>query len=86
MINRTLLAAVVAVSAIGILSVPALAGHCPKDVKRIDEALKTTNVGDATMSKVKALRDTGNGQHKSGQHGASIATLHEAMKALGISH
>ena len=86
MIKRTLLAAVVAVSAIGILSVPALAGHCPKDVKRIDEALKMTSVSDATMSKVKALRDTGSEQHKSGQHGASLATLHEAMKALGVSH
>ncbi len=86
MIKRTLLAAVVAVSAFGMLSVPALAGHCPRDVKRIDAALKTTNVGDATMSRVKALRDTGNGQHKSGQHGAALATLHEAMNLLGVSH
>ena len=84
--KRTLLAAVVTVSAVGIFSFPAVAGHCPRDVKLIDAALKTTSVDAATMTRVKALRDTGNEQHKSGRHGSSIANLHEAMKALGISH
>ena len=86
MIRRTLLAAFVAVFAVGILSMPALAGHCPKDVRLIDGAVKMTKVSDTAMSKVKALRDKGNEQHQSGQHGASLATLHEAMKMLGVSH
>lgn len=84
--KRTLLAVLVAIFAVGILSMPALAGHCPKDVKLIDESLKMTKVSDAIMSRVKALRDKGNEQHQNGQHGASLATLHEAMKMLGISH
>ena len=84
--KRTLLAAVVAIFGTGLISIPALAGHCPKDVRRIDEALKMTKVSDANMSRVKALRDKGNEQHKTGQHGPSLQTLHEAMKILGISH
>ncbi len=84
--KRTLLAAVVAIFGTGLFSIPALAGHCPKDVRLIDEALKMTKVSDANMSRVKALRDKGNEQHKTGQHGPSLQTLHEAMKILGISH
>ncbi len=86
MIRRALLAAIVVVSAAGAFSIPALAGHCPKDVRLIDEALKMTRISDANMSRVKALRDKGNEQHNAGQHGASLNTLHEAMKILAISH
>ncbi len=84
--KRTLLAVVVAVFAVGVSANPALAGHCPRDVKRIDQALTMTKVSGAQLSTVKALRDKGDGLHKSGQHGTSVATLHEAMKILGISH
>ncbi len=86
MIRRTLLAVVVAVFATGFLSVSALAGHCPKDVKKIDAALKMSKLDKMQMSKIKALRDKGNEQHKNGQHGDSLKSLHEAMKILGISH
>ncbi len=60
---------------------PALAGHCPKDVKLIDAALATQS-----NAKAKALRDTGDGLHKSGTHKDSLAALHEAMEILGIKH
>lgn len=84
--NRNLSVAIVAAFAAGFFATPALAGHCPRDVRLIDQSLMTTKVSAADMSKVKALRDTGNGQHKAGQHGASLKTLHEAMKILGASH
>ena len=86
MFQRTLLTAVMAVFATGFLSVSALAGHCPKDVKAIDAALKMTQISEAETSKVKALRDKGHADHNGGKHGDSIKSLHEAMKILGISH
>lgn len=86
MTGRILLAAVVAMFAAGTFGAPALAGHCPKDVRLIDQSLKTARISDANMTTVKALRDKGDGQHKAGQHGASLATLHEAMKILDVSH
>jgi len=60
---------------------PALAGHCPKDVKRIDTAL-----AQQSNPKAKALRDKGDGLHKAGKHKDSLAALHEAMDILGIKH
>ena len=86
MLKRTLLATVMAVFASGFLGAPALASHCPKDVKAIDAALKTSTISGAQMSKVKALRDKGNAEHSGGKHGDSIKSLHEAMAILGISH
>lgn len=83
MIKSVLLAAVFA---IGAFATPALAAHCPKDVKAIDAALKMANLGGAQMSKVKELRDRGDAQHKGGKHGDAIGSLHEAMKILGIAH
>jgi hypothetical protein len=86
MIKRTLLTAVVAAFATGFFIAPALASHCPRDVKAIDAALKMTKISDAQMSKVKALRDKGNAEHSGGKHGDSIKSLHEAMTILGIAH
>jgi hypothetical protein len=60
---------------------PALAGHCPKDVKLIDAALATQS-----NAKAKALRDKGDGLHKSKSHKESLAALHESMEILGIKH
>jgi hypothetical protein len=60
---------------------PALAGHCPKDVKLIDTALARQSNPNA-----KALRDKGDELHKSGKHKESLAELHQAMKILGIEH
>ena len=60
---------------------PALAGHCPKDVRLIDAALAQTSNAEA-----KSLRDKGDALHKSGNHGNALAALHEAMKILNIKH
>ncbi len=86
MIRCTLLAAVVAVFATGFLSVPALAGHCPKDVKKLDAALPMSKLHKMQTWRVKGLRDKGDEQHKNGQHEDALKSLHEAMKKLGIFH
>ena len=85
-IRRTLLAAVVTAFVTGFLSVPAMAGHCPKDVKKIDAALKTSKFNKMQMSEAMGLRAKGDDQHTNGQHGDSLNSLRKAMKILGISN
>ena len=71
---------IIAFVAFGFTS-PALAGHCPKDVKLIDAALaKQSN------PEVKALRDKGDALHKAGKHQESLNELHEALNILGLLH
>lgn len=60
---------------------PALAGHCPKDVKLLDAALTQQSNAEA-----QSLRDKGDALHKDGKHKESLAALHEAMKTLGVEH
>ena len=86
MVQRTLLTAVLALFATGILGGAANAGHCPTDVKRVDAALKTSKVSSTQMTRAKALRNKGLAEHKAGRHGQSLNTLHEAMRILGVSH
>jgi hypothetical protein len=65
---------------------PALAGHCPVDVRAIDAALANNPTLSATeLALVVALRDQGNALHP-GDHGGSLALLHQAMEILGIEH
>ena len=84
MIRRTLLAAAVAVFAAGFFSGPALAGHCPKDVKKINAAM--SKMDDKKMSMAKDAAAKGLELHKAGKHGESLKVLHEAMDALGVKH
>ena len=84
MIKRIFLAAVVTVFATGLLSAPALAGHCPKDVKKINAAM--SKMDDKKMSMGKDAAAKGLALHKAGKHGESIKVLHGAMETLGISH
>lgn len=60
---------------------PALAGHCPKDVKLIDASLATQS-----NAKAQTLRDQGDALHKAGKHKESVAALHQAMEMLGLKH
>ena len=83
MIKRTLATAVV----LAFVSGPALAAHCPKDVKRIDATLRMQPpLSSAQVSEVMKLREEGNRLHKSGKHKASLEALHKAMGILGIKH
>ena len=64
---------------------PAVAKHCPRDVKIIDQSLpKAMGLSKMHMTEVKALRDKGAALHKSGNHGASIGALRHAIKILGV--
>lgn len=79
MIARSLLAAVFVVA----VSMPALAFHCPADVKAIDAALgKSTSLSAAQKADVKTLRDQGETQHKAGQHQEAVNTLSKAMRMI----
>ncbi|HXV73292.1 MAG TPA: hypothetical protein VD713_01045 [Sphingomonadales bacterium] len=84
MIKRTLVAATAAVFAVGLLVSPAMASQCPKDMKKIDAALKKAKLSKDDMAKVKDLRKKGEDLHKAGKHKESVESLTEAMKILKI--
>ena len=63
----------------------ALAFHCPKDMKAIDDALaKNPKITAAQMKDVKKYRADGEALHKAGKHQDSADTLAKAMKILDI--
>lgn len=70
---------------LALLSTPAAAFHCPKDIKAIDAALQNTKLSDVDKSKVKKLRDEGETLHKAGKHKESVAKLAEALQMLRTS-
>ncbi len=77
----------IAIAAIltAVLVGPALAGQCPKDMKKIDAALAASpQISAEQMAEVTTLRAQGETEHKGGQHGASVKTLAKAMEILGI--
>ena len=84
MIKRVFLSAAIAVVVGGFISSPALAGHCPKDVKKINAAM--SKMDDKKMSMAKDAAAKGLALHKAGKHGDSIKVLHAAMEDLGIKH
>ena len=84
MIRHTLLAAVVTVFATGMLSATTLAGHCPKDVKKINAAM--SKMDDKKMSMAKDAATKGLALHKAGKHGEAHKGMHGAREALGIKH
>jgi uncharacterized protein YneF (UPF0154 family) len=79
--KRSLALAVAMVFASG----TALAGHCPLEMKVIDEALaKNPKLTEAQMKDVKKFRAEGEAQHKAGKHAESVASLTKAQKILGV--
>jgi hypothetical protein len=63
----------------------AMAMHCPKDMKAIDDALaKNPKLTAAQMKEVKAHRAKGEELHKAGKHQESVDELGKAMKILDI--
>lgn len=72
-------------AALALIAVPAIAGQCPLDIKKIDAALAAgTSLDAAKIAEVKAIRDQGAKLHKGGKHGQSVATLATAKAILGI--
>ncbi len=78
MIGRSLLTAAVVVA----FAAPALAGHCPADVKAIDAGLAKVKLSAAQKTQVMTLRNKGEAEHKGGKHGDSVKTLAEAMRII----
>ena len=66
------------------LSGPALASQCPALMAKIDEAMATATVDEATKAQVMALYESGKAAHDSGDHAKSEADLGEALKLLGM--
>jgi hypothetical protein len=66
------------------LAGPAIAGQCPALMQKIDAAMATTTVDEATKAKAMELYNTGKAAHDAGDHAASERDLGEAMKLLGI--
>ena len=79
--KRTLALAVAMVFASG----TAMAMHCPKDMKEIDDALaKKPMMSEAKMKEVTKYRADGEALHKAGKHQESVDTLAKAKLLLGI--
>ncbi len=82
--KKLLSAAALAALVIG-ASAPALAGACPKIMKKIDAALAASpQVSAEQMTQITKLRAEGGAQHKAGSHKASVETLNQALAILGI--
>ena len=63
----------------------ASAAHCPKDMKKIDDALAMSpKLDEKQMQTVKELRATGEELHNAKKHRSSEAVLAAAMKILGV--
>jgi hypothetical protein len=62
----------------------ALAFHCPKDMAKIDAAMKTAQLSPEDNAKVETYREEGEALHKAGKHQESINTLAKAMQILDI--
>jgi hypothetical protein len=74
----------IAAAMASVLAGPAVASQCPALMEKIDAAMATATVDDATKAKVQALYDSGKAAHEAGDHPKSEADLGEAMKLLGI--
>ena len=84
MYKKTVITALAVICALGAYSSPALAAHCPKDVKQIPAVM--SKLDKAKMMMVMQMNEKGLALHKAGKHKEAIKVLHETMKTLGISH
>lgn len=76
----------VAFIATALLSTSLWAMHCPADMAKIDELLKTNPPSDATvLAQVQQLRTEGEALHKAGNHSQSVKVLGEALQLLDAS-
>jgi len=81
---RKLFAAIAVIASVG-YGLPALAGQCPTDIKKINAALSgSPSLSASQMTQVKSLLAEGSDLHKSGNHKASVDALAKAKKILGI--
>jgi hypothetical protein len=82
---KILLSAAAVAALIAVASAPALAGTCPKIMKKVDAALAASpQLTSEQMTEVTKLRAEGEVQHKAGSHSDSVASLNKAMAILGM--
>lgn len=82
---KTLLSAAAIAALIAVASSPALAGSCPKVMKKIDAAMAASpQLSSEQMTEITKLRAEGEAQHKAGSHSDSIDSLNKALKILGV--
>jgi hypothetical protein len=62
----------------------AIAFHCPKDMAKIDAAMKTAQLSPDDKAKAETYRKEGETLHKAGKHQESVDTLAKAMQTLNI--
>ncbi len=84
MIKKVLLTAIVAIVAGGFVAGPAMASHCPSDVKKLEAAMSKLSPENQAIAKEAAAN--GLALHKAGKHAESVKVLHGAIEALGIKH
>ena len=84
LIMKSRILACVAAALILIASAPAFASSCPKHMKAIDAALKSTTMPADKVAKATALRAEGEAMHKAGKHAESMKALSKAEALLGI--
>jgi hypothetical protein len=65
------------------LATPAFANQCPTLMKKVDEAMVTAKLDDATKKQVMDLYAKGKAEHEAGKHDESVADLNAALKLLG---
>ncbi|WP_043308828.1 hypothetical protein [Pseudomonas sp. ML96] len=69
-----------------LLSTPLYAMHCPQDMAKIDQLLKTDPPADPeVLAEVQRLRAEGEQLHKAGNHSESVKVLDEALNLLQAS-
>ena len=78
MLGRSLLVATL----LAAFSAPALAFHCPADVKAIDNALPKSSLSKAQKAEVTKLRNEGEAQHNAGNHREAVDLLAKAMRMI----
>ncbi len=82
---KKLLSAVAVTALVAAVSAPALAGSCPKLMKKIDAALAASpQVNAEQMTQITELRAEGAAQHKAGSHKDSVDSLNQALAVLGL--
>jgi len=82
---KILLSAAAVAALIAVASSPALAGSCPKIMKKVDAALATNpQLTSEQMTEVTKLRAEGEVQHKAGSHADSVNSLNKALEILGV--
>ena len=69
-----------------LLSAPLLAMHCPQDMAKIDELLKTDPPSSPqVLAEVQSLRAEGEALHQAGDHAESVKVLQQALDLLQSS-